>query len=111
VSVPLRVHWPLFPSTGSNGDGFLFHDRTGTFNPIEHTLTLDEFPCPDTLFAHYRTAARDVSQNSWIQRGSVSHQYGSSGSCPGSSAPFSVDLHDGHSFWPGPPPQVHSTTA
>lgn len=36
----------------SNGDGFLFHDRTGTFDPIERTLTLDEFPSPDTLFAH-----------------------------------------------------------
>lgn len=38
----------------SNGDGFLFHDRTGTFDPIERTLTLDEFPSPDLLFSHYR---------------------------------------------------------
>lgn len=39
----------------SNGDGFLFHDRTGTFDEIERTLTLEEFPSPDTLFAHYRS--------------------------------------------------------
>jgi len=39
----------------SNGDGFLFHDRTGTFGPVEQTLTLDEFPSPETLWAHYRT--------------------------------------------------------
>jgi type I restriction enzyme R subunit len=38
----------------SNGDGFLFHDRTGTLAQIEQTLTLDEFPSPDTLWAHYR---------------------------------------------------------
>ena len=38
----------------SNGDGFLFHDRTGTFPAIEQALTLDEFPSPDTLWAHYK---------------------------------------------------------
>jgi type I restriction enzyme R subunit len=38
----------------SNGDGFLFHDRTGTFQSVEQTLTLDDFPSPDTLWAHYR---------------------------------------------------------
>jgi len=38
----------------SNGDGFLFHDRTGTFPITEQTLTLDEFPSPDVLWAHYK---------------------------------------------------------
>lgn len=38
----------------SNGDGFLFHDRTGTFDKIERQLALNEFPSPETLFAHYR---------------------------------------------------------
>ena len=38
----------------SNGDGFLFHDRTGTFAAIEQTLTLDEFPSPETLWTHDR---------------------------------------------------------
>ncbi len=38
----------------SNGDGFLFHDRTGTFEPVEQTLSLDEFPSPDELWAHYK---------------------------------------------------------
>lgn len=38
----------------SNGDGFLFHDRTGTFGPVEQHLSLDEFPSPETLWDHYR---------------------------------------------------------
>jgi type I restriction enzyme R subunit len=38
----------------SNGDGFLFHDRTGTFPAIEQTISLDEFPSPETLWEHYK---------------------------------------------------------
>ena len=38
----------------SNGDGFLFHDRSGTFGQMERTLTLDEFPSPEELWAHYK---------------------------------------------------------
>ncbi len=37
----------------SNGDGFLFHDRTGLFGKTESTLSLNEFPSPDTLWALY----------------------------------------------------------
>jgi type I restriction enzyme R subunit len=37
----------------SNGDGFLFHDRTGLGDKTETELTLDEFPSPDTLWARY----------------------------------------------------------
>ena len=33
----------------SNGDGFLFHDRTGRSTPVERTLALEEFPSPDDL--------------------------------------------------------------
>lgn len=33
----------------SNGDGFLFHDRTVTAGEIECELTLDEFPSPEEL--------------------------------------------------------------
>jgi type I restriction enzyme R subunit len=33
----------------SNGDGFLFHDRTVISGDIERELTLDEFPSPDEL--------------------------------------------------------------
>jgi type I restriction enzyme R subunit len=39
----------------SNGDGFLFHDRTGTFSTVEQSLSLDEFPAPATLWAHYKS--------------------------------------------------------
>ena len=38
----------------SNGDGFLFHDRTGRSTPVERMLALDEFPSPDDLWARYR---------------------------------------------------------
>lgn len=38
----------------SNGDGFVFHDRTGASNPIETNLTLDEFPSPADLWSRYR---------------------------------------------------------
>jgi len=37
----------------SNGDGFLFHDRTGTL-PIEQALSLDEFPSPEDLWVRYK---------------------------------------------------------
>lgn len=37
----------------SNGDGFLFHDRTGLFGKTESTLTLDQFPSPDLLWELY----------------------------------------------------------
>jgi type I restriction enzyme R subunit len=38
----------------SNGDGFLFHDRTGASNPREVNLALDNFPSPTDLWARYR---------------------------------------------------------
>lgn len=38
----------------SNGDGFVFHDRTGMSAKPEVTLTLDQFPSPADLWARYR---------------------------------------------------------
>ena len=38
----------------SNGDGFVFHDRTGTLPEVESTLTLEEFPSPARLWSIYR---------------------------------------------------------
>ena len=38
----------------SNGDGFVFHDRTGTSTEIETNLTLSAFPSPSDLWARYR---------------------------------------------------------
>ncbi|HEV7457312.1 MAG TPA: DEAD/DEAH box helicase family protein [Roseococcus sp.] len=38
----------------SNGDGFVFHDRTAPAGAQETNLTLDEFPTPDELWARYR---------------------------------------------------------
>ncbi len=37
----------------SNGDGFIFHDRTGIGTQLETELTLDEFPSPDELWQRY----------------------------------------------------------
>ncbi len=39
----------------SNGDGFVFHDRTGAAGATETTLALDAFPSPADLWARYRT--------------------------------------------------------
>ena len=38
----------------SNGDAFLFHDRTGLYSPVENQLNLDEFPSPEELWSKYR---------------------------------------------------------
>ena len=38
----------------SNGDGFVFHDRTGASAPREVDLALDAFPAPAELWARYR---------------------------------------------------------
>src|ERR1700688_4819510 len=38
----------------SNGDGFVFHDRTGLSAEKEASLTLDQFPSPKDLWATYR---------------------------------------------------------
>ncbi|GAB4038695.1 EcoAI/FtnUII family type I restriction enzme subunit R [Spirosoma jeollabukense] len=38
----------------SNGDGFVFHDRTATDETIEQELTLYEFPTPDQLWERYK---------------------------------------------------------
>src|SRR5829696_2516128 len=37
----------------SNGNGFVFHDRTGRSVPIETNLGLDAFPSPADLWARY----------------------------------------------------------
>jgi type I restriction enzyme R subunit len=42
----------------SNGDGFVFHDRTGLSVEKESTLELDKFPSPDNLWAKYRSWKR-----------------------------------------------------
>jgi len=39
----------------SNGDGFVFHDRTGASSEKESNLALDAFPSPAQLWARFRT--------------------------------------------------------
>lgn len=39
----------------SNGDGFLFHDRTATGENIETEIGLDDFPTPEQLWEKYKT--------------------------------------------------------
>ncbi|WP_376697257.1 EcoAI/FtnUII family type I restriction enzme subunit R [Wenzhouxiangella sp. EGI_FJ10305] len=38
----------------SNGDGFVFHDRTGASDQPEADLNLDDFPAPEDLWQRYR---------------------------------------------------------
>ncbi len=38
----------------SNGDAFLFHDRTGASTPVERQIDLGDFPSPDDLWSRYR---------------------------------------------------------
>jgi type I restriction enzyme R subunit len=38
----------------SNGDGFLFHDRTALNTSIETELSIDEFPSPESLWGKYK---------------------------------------------------------
>ena len=42
----------------SNGNGFVFHDRTGMSTVLETTLSPDQFPSPATLWAQYRAWKR-----------------------------------------------------
>jgi type I restriction enzyme R subunit len=37
----------------SNGDGFVFHDRSGTGDQVETALALDQFPSPAELWQRY----------------------------------------------------------
>ena len=39
----------------SNGDGFLFHDRTATDGNIETEINIDKFPSPEQLWEKYKT--------------------------------------------------------
>lgn len=45
----LDIHYVF----SSNGDGFVFHDRTGVRSPLESNLRLGEFPSPDELWNSY----------------------------------------------------------
>ena len=38
----------------SNGDGFVFHDRTGQSQPVERTLTLEEFELLPNSWTDFR---------------------------------------------------------
>ncbi len=37
----------------SNGDSFVFHDKTSTGGPLEKEISLDAFPSPETLWEKY----------------------------------------------------------
>jgi type I restriction enzyme, R subunit len=60
----------------SNGDGFLFHDRTGQSSEVEKELALDAFPSPDDLWQRYRI----WKQLDAVQEHVVTQQYYADGS-------------------------------
>ena len=66
----------------SNGDGFIFHDRTVTSSDIETELSLDSFPSPKDLWEKYKAhkgisdeAAPIVSQEYFADRSGRSPRY------------------------------------
>jgi type I restriction enzyme R subunit len=66
----------------SNGDGFVFHDRTGFSAQTETTLANHEFPSPETLWASYRrwkgldeTAERIILQDYHQDSGNKTPRY------------------------------------
>ncbi|WP_281227921.1 EcoAI/FtnUII family type I restriction enzme subunit R [Flavobacterium aquiphilum] len=55
----------------SNGDGFLFHDRTVNNLNIESELSLDEFPSPENLwdkYKQYKNIATDNGEKIALQK-------------------------------------------
>ena len=50
----------------SNGDGFVFHNKFITEGDVEVTLSLDEFPSPDTLWQMYHEQAHVSSTQDHI---------------------------------------------
>lgn len=67
----------------SNGDGFLFHDRTVSSGDIERELTLEEFPSPDELHRKWLawkgiasdTAAKQVIEQDYYFQGKELRYY------------------------------------
>jgi len=62
----------------SNGEGFLFHDRTETGTNIETELKLDEFPSPEVLWEKYKkykgiitTEATKIASQDYFSDGSA----------------------------------------
>ncbi|UGV41413.1 DEAD/DEAH box helicase family protein [Methanococcoides orientis] len=53
----------------SNGDAFLFHDRSGNSDKIEQELSLDQFPSPEELWESYcRWKGIDNADNKLVEQ-------------------------------------------
>lgn len=61
----------------SNGDGFLFHDRSATDSSIETELTIDAFPSPEDLWNRFKIFKGIQTQE---QERIISQEYYSDGS-------------------------------
>jgi len=67
----------------SNGDGFIFHDRSGHYEKVEQELGLHEFPRPEELWRKYREwkgldekKEQIITQNYYIDElGKTPHYY------------------------------------
>jgi len=67
----------------SNGDGFLFHDRTASGKDIEQEISIESFPTPEQLWEKYKTykgintpeAERIVSQDYYFDGSGRSPRY------------------------------------
>ncbi len=61
----------------SNGDGFLFHDRTATDRIIETELALEQFPSPEALWNRFKSFKGIITPE---QEKIISQEYFSDGS-------------------------------
>jgi len=61
----------------SNGDGFLFHDRTAKDSSIENELSIDQFPSPDDLWYRFKIYKNIITEE---QERIISQDYFSDGS-------------------------------
>ncbi len=60
----------------SNGNGFIFHDRTGNSNPVERQIGLDEFPSPADLWNRYRAHKGLTNEGDSLARHPFYDDYG-----------------------------------
>ena len=65
--------------------------------PVSGISRVNVFNCVDEG-GPVHVWTRDIAQSFWVERGSAPSLWNGS-SCPGSAAPFGVQLEDGHSFW------------
>ena len=76
-----EMHGDLPFVFSSNGDGFLFHDRTVTDGPVETEIALEDFPSPAELWDKY-CAYKGITEQPAQELVSQDYYYDGSGKSP-----------------------------